>query len=86
MATSVVVTCHVTVYDCRVYVVLVLLLRFTPSEEYFTWELLVCESIIVWDIHIRIWATDYRSLTLVLDRLSKYYHVRDMFSPKSIFS
>ena len=42
MATSVVVTCCVTVHDCRVYVVLVRLQRFTPSEEFFTKELLVC--------------------------------------------
>ena len=44
MATSVVVTCCVTVHDCRAYVVLVRLLRFTPSEEFFTQELLVCIS------------------------------------------
>ena len=42
MATSVVVTCCMTVHDCRAYVVLVRLLRFTPSEEFFTKELLVC--------------------------------------------
>ena len=42
MATSVVVTCRVTVHDCRAYVVLVRLQRFTPSEEFFTKELLVC--------------------------------------------
>ena len=42
MATSVVVTCCVTVHDCRAYVVLVRLQRFTPSEEFFTKELLVC--------------------------------------------
>ena len=42
MATSVVVTCCVTVHDCRAYVVLVRLMRFTPSEEFFTQELLVC--------------------------------------------
>ena len=39
MATSVVVTCCVTVHDCRVYVVLVRLLSITPSEEFFTKEL-----------------------------------------------
>ena len=44
MATSVVVTCCVTVHDCRAYVVLVRLLRFTPSEEFFSQELLVCIS------------------------------------------
>ena len=44
MATSVVVTCCVTVHDCRVFVVLVRLLRFTPSEEFFSQELLVCIS------------------------------------------
>ena len=42
MATSVVVTCSVTVHDCRAYVVLVRLQRFTPSEEFFTKELLMC--------------------------------------------
>ena len=42
MATSVVVTCCVIVHECRVYVVLVRLQRFTPSEEFFTKELLVC--------------------------------------------
>ena len=42
MATSVVVTCCVIVHDCWVYVVLVGLQRFTPSEEFFTKELLVC--------------------------------------------
>ena len=31
-----------TVHDCRAYVVLVRLQRFTPSEEFFTKELLVC--------------------------------------------
>ena len=44
MATSVVVTCCVTVHDCRAYVVLVQLQRFTPSEEFFSQELLVCIS------------------------------------------
>ena len=44
MATSVVVICCVTVHDCQAYVVLVRLLRFTPSEEFFTQELLVCVS------------------------------------------
>ena len=39
MATSVVMTCRVTVPDCRVYIVLVWLQRFTPSEEFFTKEL-----------------------------------------------
>ena len=44
MATSVVVTCCVIVHDCRAYVVLVQLLRFTPSEKFFAHaqELLVC--------------------------------------------
>ena len=42
MATSVVVTCRVTVHDCRVYAVFVRLQRFTPSEEFFTKDLLVC--------------------------------------------
>ena len=42
MVTSVVVTCCVTVHDCRAYVVLVRLQRFTLSEEFFTKELLVC--------------------------------------------
>ena len=42
MVTSVVVTCCVTVHDCRVYVVLVRLQRFTHSEELFTKELQVC--------------------------------------------
>ena len=44
MATSVVVKYHVTVHDCWVYVVLVRLQRFTPSEEFFSQELLVCIS------------------------------------------
>ena len=44
MATSVVVTCRVAVHDCRVYIVLVRLQRFTPSEEFFSQELLVCIS------------------------------------------
>ena len=34
----------------------------------------------LWDIHIGIWATDYRSLTSVLDGLSNCCYVRDMFS------
>ena len=42
MATSVVVTCCVTVHDCWAYVIIVRLQRFTPSEEFFTKELLVC--------------------------------------------
>ena len=42
MATSVVVTYCVIVHDCRAYVVLVRLQRFTPSEEFFTKELLMC--------------------------------------------
>ena len=42
MATSVVVICCVIVHDCRAYVVLLRLQRFTPSEEDFTKELLVC--------------------------------------------
>ena len=44
MATSVVVTCCVTVHDCRAYDVLGRLLRFTPSEEFFSQELLVSIS------------------------------------------
>ena len=42
IATSVVVTYCMTVHDCRAYAVLVQLQRFTPSEEFFTKELLVC--------------------------------------------